>query len=150
MGDLGGIKRMRKQILKVLRSLTFPTLKVRHIGGASSSKSYESWNKAKDKLTADEEYRRRRTNACINCGEVGHKSSDSPKPRPRLLESGIDFAVPMPRTHISVLPSTIDESGAIKSNYDYPIDSNEHNLKNTFYLNRKLFDFPPKVWSSHC
>jgi hypothetical protein len=45
-------------------------------------KSFESWNKAKGKLTDDEYNKRRRTNACINCGEVGHKFSDCPKPKP--------------------------------------------------------------------
>ncbi len=38
----------------------------------SNSKGYDSWNKAKAKLTADEYNKRRRTNACINCGEIGH------------------------------------------------------------------------------
>jgi len=45
-------------------------------------KSFEFWNKAKGKLTDDEYNKRRRTNACINCGEVGHKFSDCPKPKP--------------------------------------------------------------------
>ncbi len=45
-------------------------------------KSFESWNKAKGKLTDDEYNKRRRTNVCINFGEVGHKFSDCPKPKP--------------------------------------------------------------------
>jgi hypothetical protein len=45
-------------------------------------KSFESWNKAKGKLTDVEYNKRRRTNACINCGEVGHKFSECPKPKP--------------------------------------------------------------------
>jgi hypothetical protein len=45
-------------------------------------KPFESWNKAKDKLTEEEYNKRRRTKACINCGEVGHKFSDCPKPKP--------------------------------------------------------------------
>jgi hypothetical protein len=45
-------------------------------------KGYDSWNKAKAKLTEAEFSKRRRTNACINCGEVGHKFSACPKPKP--------------------------------------------------------------------
>ncbi len=45
-------------------------------------KSFDSWSKAKGKLTDDEYNKRRRTYACINCGEVGHKFSDCPKPKP--------------------------------------------------------------------
>ncbi len=45
-------------------------------------KPFESWNKAKDKLTEEEYNKRRRTKACINCGEVGHKFSDCSKPKP--------------------------------------------------------------------
>ncbi len=45
-------------------------------------KPFESWNKAKAKLTEEEYNKRRRTNACINCGEVGHQFSDCPKPKP--------------------------------------------------------------------
>jgi hypothetical protein len=43
------------------------------------SKNYDSWNKAKDKLTADDEYnKRRRTNTYINCVVVGYIFSDCP------------------------------------------------------------------------
>jgi hypothetical protein len=45
-------------------------------------KPFESWNKAKSKLTEEEYNKCRRTNACINCGEGGHKFSDFPKPKP--------------------------------------------------------------------
>jgi len=48
----------------------------------SSSKSYDSWDKAKAKLTEDDFNKRRRYNACINCGEVGHKFSNCPKAKP--------------------------------------------------------------------
>jgi hypothetical protein len=48
----------------------------------SDLKDYDSWNRAKAKLTADEYNKRRRINACINCGEVGHKFSACPKPKP--------------------------------------------------------------------
>ena len=47
-----------------------------------TEKPFESWNKAKSKLTEEEYNKRRRTNACINCGDVGHKFSDCPKPKP--------------------------------------------------------------------
>jgi hypothetical protein len=56
--------------------------KMKHEKAASGSKSYDSWNKARSKLTDDEFNKRRRTNACINCGEVGHKFSNCPKPNP--------------------------------------------------------------------
>ncbi len=47
-----------------------------------SEKNYDSWNKAKKPLTVNEYTRRRSNDACINCGEVGHKFSDCPKPKP--------------------------------------------------------------------
>jgi hypothetical protein len=56
--------------------------KVKHEKATSGSKSYDLWNKAKAKLTQDEFNKRRRTNACINCGEVGLKFSNCPKPTP--------------------------------------------------------------------
>ncbi len=45
-------------------------------------KPFESWKKAKGKLTEEEYNKRRRINACINCGKVGHKFSDCSKPKP--------------------------------------------------------------------
>jgi len=39
-------------------------------------KPFESWNKAKSKLSEVDYNKRRRTDACINCGEVRHKSSE--------------------------------------------------------------------------
>jgi hypothetical protein len=56
--------------------------KVKHEKTTSGSKSYDSWNKAKTKLTEDEFNKSRRANACISCGEVGHKFSNCPKPKP--------------------------------------------------------------------
>jgi hypothetical protein len=56
--------------------------KISTFGLKSESKNYDSWNKTKDKLTADEYKKRRRTNACIKCGEFGHTFSDCPKPKP--------------------------------------------------------------------
>ena len=50
-----------------------PDKKIKYDKATSGSKSRDSWNKAKAKLTEDEFNKRRRTNACINCGEVGHK-----------------------------------------------------------------------------
>ena len=55
--------------------------KIKYEKAALGSKSYDSWNKAKAKLTKDEFNKRRRTNACINCGDVGHRVSDCPKPK---------------------------------------------------------------------
>ena len=48
----------------------------------SGSKSYDSWNKAKVKFNVDEFNKPRRTNACMNCGEVGQKFFDCSKPKP--------------------------------------------------------------------
>ena len=56
--------------------------KVKYEKSGSGSKSYDSWSKAKAKLTEDEFNKRRRTNACIHCGEVNHKFSNCPKPKP--------------------------------------------------------------------
>ncbi len=47
---------------------------------SDSEKNFESWNKAKKRLSTNEYNKRRKTNACINCGEVGHKFSECPKP----------------------------------------------------------------------
>ncbi len=60
-----------------------PSISGKHVKrkrSTSDSKGYDSWNKAKAKLNADEYNKRRRTNGCINCGEIGHKFSDCPKP----------------------------------------------------------------------
>ena len=46
---------------------------------ALGSKSYDSWNKAKAKLTEYMFNKRRRTTACANCGEVGHNFANIPK-----------------------------------------------------------------------
>ena len=103
------------------------------------SKNYDSWNKAKDKLSTDEYNKCRRKNDCIKCGEVGHKFSDCPKPKPLLLESVIiDTTVPITRPHILELPSAIYESCVIKLNSDYPIDKIEHHLKDAFELNKNI------------
>ena len=56
--------------------------KVKYEKATSCPKSYDSWNKANAKIIEDEFNKRRRTNACINCGEVGHKFSNCPKPKP--------------------------------------------------------------------
>jgi len=47
-----------------------------------TEKPFESLNKAKSKLTEEEYNKRRKTIACINCGEVGRKFSECPKPKP--------------------------------------------------------------------
>jgi hypothetical protein len=48
---------------------------------SDNNKNYDSWNKAKKRLTLDEINRRRNTDACMNCGEVGHIFKDCPKPK---------------------------------------------------------------------
>ena len=54
--------------------------KVKHEEDTSGSKSYDSWNKAKAKLTKDELNTRHRANACMNFGEAGHKFSNCQNP----------------------------------------------------------------------
>ena len=49
---------------------------------SDNNKNYDSWNKAKKRLTTDEINRRRNTSACLNCGEIGHLFKDRPKPKP--------------------------------------------------------------------
>ncbi len=49
---------------------------------SDNNKNYDSWNKAKKRLTPDENNRRRSTGACMNCGEVGHVFKGCPKPKP--------------------------------------------------------------------
>jgi len=103
--------------------------KIKYEKAASCSKSYDSWNKAKANLTENEFNKRRRANACINCGEIGHKFFNCPKPKPGLLESVIDSTVPITRTLIPEMSSVINESCVIKSNSNYRIDSIEHRFK---------------------
>ncbi len=62
------------------RSVTFNKHTKRERSG--NKKNYESWNKAKKRLTSDEINRRRNTTACMNCGEDGHVFKDFPKPKP--------------------------------------------------------------------
>ena len=49
---------------------------------SDNNKNYESWNKAKKRLTTDEINRRRNTSDCMNCGGDGHVFKDCPKPKP--------------------------------------------------------------------
>jgi len=100
--------------------------------------SYDSWNKAKAKLTEDEFKKRRRTNGCINCGVAGHRFPDCPKPKPLLLESVIDSTTPITRTLIPELYFVINESCVIKSNSNYRINPIEHHLKITIHLIREI------------
>ena len=46
------------------------------------NKNKDSWNKAKNKLTAEDFNKYRRSTACINCGEVDHTFYDCSKPKP--------------------------------------------------------------------
>ncbi len=49
---------------------------------SDNGENYDSWNKAKKRLTPDEVNRRRNTGACMNCGDVGYVFKDCPKPKP--------------------------------------------------------------------
>ena len=51
---------------------------IKYEKSGSESKNYDSCNNVKARLVDDEFNKRRRTNACINCGEVGHKFSNCP------------------------------------------------------------------------
>jgi hypothetical protein len=98
------------------------------------------------RLIIDELNKRCRTNACMDCGEVGHKLSECPKPKPRLLESVVVFAMPMSRIAISELPSIIDDkSCSINFNSDYRVDYIEHHLNDAFVLKRKV-GLSPGSW----
>ena len=71
-----------KTVFKGLSKPQISDKKVKRKGGTFGSKSYDSWNKAKDKLTADVYNKLRQENACINYDEVGHQFSYCPKPKP--------------------------------------------------------------------
>jgi hypothetical protein len=49
---------------------------------STSSKNYDSWNKAKKRSSTDEINIRRNTCACMNCGVVGHVFNGCSKPKP--------------------------------------------------------------------
>ncbi len=110
----------------------------------SSEKKYDSWNWAKKRLSAHEFHRRRKNNACVNCGEVFHRFSDCPKPNPWLLKSVVDSAIPTTRTLISKLHFAMDDSCEINLKTDYAINSIEHHL-NYALLEGKLFQPRPPV-----
>ena len=80
--DRGDTLRMLKHNLKGLpsKSTTFDTHFKRE--RSTPGMNYESWNKAKKQLSFEEINKRRNTGACMNCGEVGQVSNDSPKPKP--------------------------------------------------------------------
>ena len=95
-------------------SVTFTTFD-KHLKRELSTpgRNYDSWNKTRKRLSTEDINIRRNTRACMNCGEVGYVFNDCPKPKPRLLESVVDIAASTQRTHISELPSVIDESRVI-------------------------------------
>ena len=107
---------------------------------STNNKNYDSWNKAKKRLSTNEIQRRRNTSACMNCGEVGHVFNECPKPNPWLLETVVDIAVSTPQTPISELPSVIDESCVIKLNSDSDINSTKHQLNDAFVIRREIFN----------
>ena len=95
-------------------------------------------------LTIEEFGKRRRTNSCMNCSEVGHKFNGCPKPKHLLLQNVIDSKVSMTRTPISELSSFIHEYCVIKLNSNYPLDSVKHHSNNAFVLNREV-KCPPQI-----
>jgi hypothetical protein len=62
------------------KSIGIDTISKRKV--AFTNKPFESWNKAKSKLTGEEYNKHRITNSCINCGNAGHKFSGFTKPKP--------------------------------------------------------------------
>jgi len=71
-----------KADFKSPRGLTFltkkgSTRKLRRVLKATTRET-----RLRQKIIEDELHKRRQTNACINCGEVGHKFSNVPKPKP--------------------------------------------------------------------
>ena len=50
----------------------------------------------------------------------------------------MDLILPITRAPISEMPYAIDESCVIKLKSDYPIDSIEHHLKDSFELNKNI------------
>ena len=80
MKSWGHSKSVKADFKESSRSVTFNKQTRRDRN--DNSKNYESWNKAKKRLTSDEINRRRNTDACMNCGEVGYVFKDCPKPKP--------------------------------------------------------------------
>ncbi len=97
---------------------------------STSDRNLNSSKRAKRRLSANKFNKRRKTNACINCGEVVHLFNDCPKPKPRLLERVVDIADSTTRSTISELPSVIDESCVTNLNTDYANDFVKHQLNN--------------------
>ena len=76
----GHFKNAKADFKESAKSVTFNKQAKRERN--DNGKNYDSWNKAKKRLTTDEFNRRRNTGACMNCGEVGHVFKDCPKPKP--------------------------------------------------------------------
>ncbi len=49
---------------------------------SANNKNYDSWKKAKKRLSTNEIIRRRNTGACMNCGDFGHVFNECPKLKP--------------------------------------------------------------------
>jgi len=62
------------------KSTTFDTHLKRE--RCTSSKNYDSWSKAKKRLSTEEISKCRNIGACVNYGEVDHVFNDFPKPKP--------------------------------------------------------------------
>ena len=62
----GDVLRMVMQMIKVLLSPIALRKISKHKASSTDNKNFDSWNKAKDRLSAYEYNKRRRSNACIN------------------------------------------------------------------------------------
>ena len=80
MGSWGRPKDAKANFKGPSKSTTFDKHSKRE--RSANSKNYDSWNKAKKRVSTDEINRRRNTCACMNCGEVRHAFNDCPKPKP--------------------------------------------------------------------
>jgi hypothetical protein len=76
--------------------------------------------------------------ALIVVRKVFHKFSNCPKQKSWLLESAIDYAVPITRTLLAKPFSVVNESCVIKSNYYNQVDSIEHHLKDAIELSPEI------------
>ena len=79
LGSWGHPKDAKANFKKSSKSTTFDKHFKRE---RSNIRNYDSWNKAKKRLTTDEINTRRNTGVCMNCGEVGHVFNDCPKSKP--------------------------------------------------------------------
>jgi len=80
MGSCGHLKNTKAGFKGSSKSTTFDKHTKRE--RSANINYYDSWNKAKKRMSTDEINKRRNTGACMNCGEVGNVFNDCPKPKP--------------------------------------------------------------------